>query len=123
MMKCEFEKVVDGLAQYINSELYSGMNDVQEFAARVLIGRAINNQEQIKHNLVNNGFIRTFGVIDGEGMVDIEGISNDIKREISRKDKITFNVPMFGKLTFRPSDVDIMYRTITGEELISNDTY
>lgn len=123
MMKCEFEKVVDGLAQYINSELYSGMNDVQEFAARVLIGRVINNQEQIKHNLVNNGFIRTFGVIDGEGMVDIEGISNDIKREISRKDKITFNVPMFGTLTFRASDVDVMYHTITGEELVSNDTY
>lgn len=123
MIKCEFERVVDGLAQYINSELYSGMNDVQEFAARVLIGRVINNQEQIKHNLVNNGFIRTFGVIDGEGMVDIEGISNDIKREISRKDKITFNVPMFGKLTFRASDVDVMYHTITGEELVSNDTY
>ena len=117
MNKYEFEKVIEGLAQYLNDELYAGMNDVQEFAARVLVGRVINNQDVIKDSLVNNGFIRTFGVIDADGMVDVEGLARDIKREISRKEKITFNVPMFGKMTFRPSDVDALYRTITGEEM------
>lgn len=119
-MKYEFEKVIDGMSKYINDEIYSGMNDLQEFAARVMVGRIINNQENVKEMLINNGFIRTFGIVDAEGMVDVESLANDIKREIARKEKITFNVPMFGRMTFKPSDVDMLYQNITGEELTNN---
>lgn len=121
-MKYEFEKVIDGLSKYINDEIYAGMNDLQEFAARVMVGRIINNRENVKEMLINNGFIRTFGVIDTEGMVDVDSLAADIKREIARKEKITFNVPMFGKMTFKPSDVDMLYRDITGEELTNNES-
>ena len=89
-MKYEFEKVIDGMSKYINDEIYSSMNDLQEFAARVIVGRIINNQENVKEMLINNGFVRTFGVIDAEGMVDVDSIAGDIKREIARKEKITF---------------------------------
>ena len=119
-MKYEFEKVIDGMSKYINDEIYAGMNDLQEFAARVIVGRIINNQENVKEMLINNGFIRTFGIIDTEGMVDVDSIANDIKREISRKEKITFNIPMFGRMTFKPTDVDMLYRHITGEEMTNN---
>ena len=55
-MKYEFEQVIDGISEYINDELLSRMNDVQEFAARVLIGRVINNKDNIKNSLMHNGF-------------------------------------------------------------------
>ena len=119
-MKYEFEKVIDGMSKYINDEIYAGMNDLQEFAARVIVGRIVNNQENVKDMLINNGFIRTFGIIDNEGMVDVDSIANDIKREIARKEKITFNIPMFGRMTFKPTDVDMLYRHITGEEMANN---
>ena len=121
-MKYEFEKVLDGLSIYIDKEIYPGMNDLQEFAARIMLGRLINNRESVKDTLINNGFVRTFGVIDNEGMVDVDSLANDIKREIVRKEKITLNIPMFGKMTFKPSDVDILYQNITGEELSSNES-
>lgn len=113
-MKYTFEKVIDGTVDYIAEELLTRMNDVQEFAARVLIGRVVNNQERIKDALVSNGFIRTFGIIDSEGAVDVEGLARDIKREIARKEKITLSIPMFGKMTFHPEDVDALYKKITG---------
>ena len=119
-MKYEFEKVIDGMSKYINDEIYVGMNDLQEFTARVIVGRIINNQENVKEMLINNGFMRTFGIIDTEGMVDVDSIANDIKREIARKEKITFNIPMFGRMTFKPTDVDMLYRHITGEEMTNN---
>mgnify|MGYP003439972331 CR=1 FL=1 len=50
-MKCEIGKVIDGISKYIESEIYSGMNDIQEFAARVVIGRLLNNKEQVKDYL------------------------------------------------------------------------
>lgn len=116
-MKYEFEKVIDGISKYIDKEIYSGMNDWQEFAARIMVGRIINNQENVKEMLMHNGFLRTFDIIDTEGLVDVESIAKDIKRELAKKEKITFAVPMFGKMTFLPADVDTLYRTITGEEL------
>ena len=120
-MKYEFEKVIDGLSTYINNEIYSGMNDWQEFTARVMLGRFLNNQENVKDMIMNNGFIRTFGIVDSEGMVDLDSLVEDIKREITRKEKITFNIPIFGKYTFTPSDVDVLYYTITEKELSKNE--
>ena len=120
-MKYEFEKVMDGISKYINNEIYSEMNDWQEFMARVMIGRIINNHEEVKEMLVNNGYIRTFGIIDSSGMVDVDSLASDIKREIERKDKITFNLPLFGTYTFKPMDVDVLYRTITGKEMMNNE--
>lgn len=120
-MKYEFEKVIDGLSKYIDEEIYSGMNDIQEFAARVLVGRFISNEEAVKDMLINNGFIRTFGIIDSEGMVDLDTLARDIKRELANKEKLTLSIPMFGRMTFKPSDVDNLYRTITGKELTANE--
>ena len=121
-MKYEFEKVIDGLSKYINDELLSGMNDWQKFSARLMLGRAINNQETIKNMLIHNGFIRTFGVIDDDGMIDVKDIMKDIRREIEKQEKVSFSIPMFGKYTFSPFDVDNLYKTITGEELSINES-
>lgn len=116
-MKYQFEKVIDGMVSYINEEMFMGMNDWQEMTARILVARVVNNQEAVKKTLIDNGFIRTFGIIDSEGMVDVCGLANDIKQEIVKKGKMTFTVPMFGKISFLPSDVDKLYKNITGEEL------
>lgn len=116
-MKYEFEKVMDGLLKYIDDYIYSSLNELQEFAARVMIGRLVNNKADLKEMLMNNGFIKTFGVIDEDGMIDVESIAEDIKREIERSEKITFTIPMFGKYTFMPCDIDVMYKTITGKEM------
>lgn len=116
-MRYEFNRVIDGISRYIDAEIYSMMNDLQEFVARVLIGRFISNEDAVKESLVNNGFIRTFGIIDADGMVDVITLAKDIKREIARKGKISFSIPMFGTMSFVPEDVDAIFRYITGEEL------
>lgn len=117
-MYCEFEKTIEGISKYLNSELYPDFNSAQRFAARVLVGRILENSENVKNALLQNGYIRTFGVMDATGAVDVYGMVKSIKNEIKKEEKITFNVPWFGKMTFKPSDVDVLYKTITGEDLI-----
>ena len=121
-MMYEFNRVIDGISRYIDAEIYSGMNDLQEFAARVLIGRFLINSDNVKNSLVNNGFIRTFGIINEEGMVDVVTLAKDIKREIARKGKISVAIPMFGTMNFVPEDVDALFRNITGEEMQNYET-
>ena len=120
-MKHDFNTVIDGVSRYINNEIYSNMNDLQEFVARVFIGRFISIEDAVRQSLFSNGFIRTFGIIDADGKVDVDSLARDIKREIKRKEKLTLSIPMFGEMTFSPSDVDVLYRTITGEEMDDDD--
>lgn len=116
-MKYKFEDIIHGISKYINDEIYPGMNDWQELFARVAVGRFLDNETALKETIVNNGFIKTFGIMDTEGMFEIDALMHDIKKEISKKGKMEFHIPMFGKLIFKPEDVDVLYKTITGTEL------
>jgi hypothetical protein len=113
-MNYKLETVIDGIARYIDREIYTGMNDLQELVARIAVGRMIDNTEAIRETLVNNGIIRTFGIIDAEGMVDLDTLARDVKKEIERKGKLVVTIPMFGKMTFTPDDVDAICRSIKG---------
>lgn len=110
----EFNRVIDGLSRYLNKNFYSNLNDWQEIIARLTVGRIIGNPEALKQSLQANPFVRTFAVMDSEGNVDLEPIMRDLKKEIERKGKITFEIPMFGKISFVASDIDEIYREITG---------
>ena len=113
----EFNRVVDGLARYANGHIFSNMNEWQEILARIAVGRIIGNPEVLKQNLINNGVVRTLAIIDSEGNVDLEPLCLDLRREIERKGRISFEIPMFGKMSFVPEDVNEIYREITGGNL------
>ena len=109
-----FEQILDGFARYLNKNFYANLNDWQEIVARLAVGRIIGNPESLKQSLQANGIVRTFAVMDSEGNVDLENLARDLKREIERKGKISVEVPMFGKMSFVASDIDDIYREITG---------
>ncbi|MEE1048797.1 MAG: hypothetical protein U0M60_15430 [Clostridia bacterium] len=108
----EFEKVLNGIMKYLNNEIYAGMNEWQEMLARIAVSRIIGNEQNLKNMLVTNPFIKTFAIIDQNGMVDVEGLMRDIKTQIQAKEKISFSLPIFGRFTFTASDVDKLHRTI-----------
>jgi hypothetical protein len=107
-----FEKVLDGAVRFINENVIPGMNDWQEIAARIAIGRLYENQQSVLTFLQNNGIVRAFGVIDSDGDVDIDRLCADLKREIQKKKKIQVAIPGFGKMSFDASDVDKLYNYI-----------
>jgi hypothetical protein len=111
-MKVTFEDVIDGVNRYINKEIYKGLNGVQEFVARIVIGRVNQNSDLIKNSMMTNGFIKTLGVIDSNGMVEIDQILHDVKKEIERNGVLEFEVPMIGKMRFTPEDVDVLKNEI-----------
>ncbi|MDE6598767.1 MAG: hypothetical protein K2K34_01635 [Oscillospiraceae bacterium] len=117
MRKVKFEAVLDGIARFMDKEIYSGMNDWQEIIARLAVGQIFNSREAIKAAIVNNGFIRTFGIIDENGDIDIERLATDLKAEMQRKKEVKIPVKWFGEFKFLPSDVDTLYEMITGKKL------
>jgi hypothetical protein len=111
-MNYSFDKVASGLAKYLDKNLYSGMNDMQEIVARILVGRVLNRSEEIKTALSNNGLLRTFGVINHDGCIDVDGLVHDIKRQMESKGSIEISIPLFGKIKFVPEDIDDIHRCI-----------
>ena len=109
-----FNHVLDGLTRYLNKNFYANLNDWQEIVARLAIGRITENAETLKQSLQANPFVRTFAIFDSEGNVELEPIMRDLKREIERKGKLSVEIPMFGKISFLPQDIDEIYREITG---------
>lgn len=103
-----FEKVIDGILRYLDREIFSNMNDWQEFMARLIVGRITENADSVKQYLTKNGFVRTLGVFDYEGNMDIDSILHDVKREIERKGSLQIDIPLIGKMTFKPADVDML---------------
>jgi hypothetical protein len=107
-----FEKVLNGVVRYLNSEIFSKMNDWQEIAARIAFSRLLGNTENLKRALVNNGFLRTFAIIDNDGNIDVDGLMRDLKAQVEAKGKLTISLPMFGNFTFTSADIDKLHRAI-----------
>ena len=108
----EFEKVVRGILKYLDREIYTGMNDWQEMIARIAIGRIFGDEKALKNTLMNNGFVRTFSIIDNNGKVDVDGLIRDIKKQIETKGKLEINIPMLGKFSFVAEDADCLHKYI-----------
>lgn len=109
----DFDRVVNGIIRYLNANIFNKMNDWQEMLARIAVSRIIGDTNTLKATLSSNGFVRTFGIIDEAGRVDVDGLMRDIKSQIEAKGKLSFALPMFGNFTFYPSDVDDLHRYIT----------
>ena len=119
-MKVKFETMVDGINRYIAKEIYGKLNSVQEFFARVVIGRLNQNADTIKKELMHNGFAKTLGLVDSDGNVNIDEIIQSIKKELERKECLKVEIPLMGSITFKPEDADNLYREIVGEDEYEN---
>jgi hypothetical protein len=115
IMRVKFEKVIDGLNRYIDSEIYGKLNDFQEMVARIVVGRVNADSNNIKTTLMTNGFAKTLCLVDSDGMVDIDRLLHDIRHEIERKGSLEVDIPLIGKIKFISSDVDVLYDMIVRE--------
>ena len=108
----DFDKVMDGIVRYLNREILKGMNQWQDMMARVAMSRILANRKALRETLINTPLLQTIGIIDSRGMVDVEGLANDLKAQIRERGKLTITTPFFGNFTFVESDVDELYRAI-----------
>lgn len=111
-MAVPFDRILDGVVRFMNEEIVPGMNDWQEIAARIAIGRIYETKENLQAQLAASGLVRAFGIMDSAGNVDAEKLLTELRRELERKKKMQLSVPGFGKFTFTPEDVDKLRRFI-----------
>lgn len=109
------EKVIDGVAKYIDGEIYSVMNDWQEIFARMAVGRILGNKELIKQKIAENPLLMSFVMLDSDGEMDVEKFLSDLKSVIAQKGSVKLSIPLFGNLKFVEADVDRLRKYIMNE--------
>ena len=68
----EFNRVIDGLVRYMNKNIFPKMIPEQRAAVRTILGMGLEKIEKIRPLLIENGFIKTFGIINLNGEVDVD---------------------------------------------------
>lgn len=111
----KIEKVIDGIAKYIDGEIYSVMNDWQEIVARMAVGRILGNKELIKQKIAENPLLMSFVMLDSDGEMDVEKFLSDLKGVIAQKGSAKISIPLFGNLKFVEADVDRLRKYIMNE--------
>ena len=110
----EYNKVLNGVAKYVDNEIISKINGWKKWVIGSGIGIAMSNSTNVFNQLKENQFVKMLNIIDKNDKIDVDKIYQEMKKQ-AKKGAITFDVPMLGAITLNESDVDKMYEFIINE--------
>lgn len=108
-------QIESGLASYIDTEFlpHVHMQPIQQMligaGASILTKRVGTAIDYLK----NNTLVNALGIIDTSGNVDIDILAEEIKDKMPQ-DGVRIPVPLLGEIILHQSDIDVLYRKITG---------
>lgn len=100
----EYKKVIEAMANFIDTEIISEIKGWQKWVIGSGIGIALSDTTEMFEKLKDNDFIKMLGLIE-EDKINVDKIYKELKKQ-AKKSSITFNIPMIGTLTLKEEDVD-----------------
>ena len=107
-----YEAVLQGIINYINKEILSTMADWQAMLARIALSRILSSKDGLRATITGNSFLQSMGVVSVDGLIDVDGLARDLKEQITGAGRLEIELPVFGKYSFSPDDVDTLYKYI-----------
>lgn len=108
-----------GISKYIDAEIVptfpvGGQYDsIKKAAFKTMAAYAVKNGRSALQSVLKHPFLTAIGAIDSEGMVDIDGIAEELKKNIPAAG-LQMEIPLMGIiLTFHESDIDALRKYIT----------
>lgn len=111
----EFEKVIDGIAKYIDRKICPNLSELQALGYRFMCAKVYRNLDAYKTFLTSNPFLKTFAIIDEAGNVDVDDLMETLKTAVAQKGSVKISIPLYGSFTFVAEDIDELHLTILGE--------
>lgn len=107
-------KIERGVAKYVDTEIMPHLdaNGVEKVVIGTAVSLLIRRSGAIIGEYKNNKLVKMLGVIDNDGNIDIDMLSEELKKNVS-KEGIKVDVPIIGTMTFHKSDIDKLYGYIT----------
>ena len=106
MMKVKADFVAEGIVDYAEESILPMMQGWQMWTAAAALELMRTRAEQLVPALAENDMLKTFGLIDAEGRLDIDAALDVCKSTVSKHGKLSFELPMFGKFALSEADFD-----------------
>ena len=100
----EYDKVIKGIADFIDEEILTNINGWQKWVLGSGIGIALSDSKELFDGLKNNEIVKVLKIVDGD-KINVDKIYKELKKQ-AKKSPITISIPMIGTLTLKENDVD-----------------
>lgn len=113
-MKVSFDKIERGISEYLDREFLAQYPEtsVHKVLLGVGISLAMRQKTQEAVAFLNSDFGKSLGIMDEEGLIDIDLLRDTIKSQICA-DGVKYENRLIGTITFNKDDIDSLYSYIT----------
>ena len=101
-----------GIANYAYKNLLPKFEPWKQFIAGTAIGALGGKAEALIQGLGKNPAIVATGLLQENGMVDLDSIYKSALEQIQRQGSLPVDIPMIGRVVFGPDDVSALYQEI-----------
>ena len=106
-----YREVIHGIVKFIDDDLLPKMHGLNRWLFGTGAGIMANKSDKLFEEFKHNTLIKTLGIMNDEGMVDVVCIYKELLRQ-AEHEPVDIEVPMLGTITLDKSDVEKMYRYI-----------
>lgn len=107
----EIARIKDGVMLYAQKHMMPLLDSKGQFMLGVGLGMISQRAEAMLASLGQNELIKTLGIIDGQQM-DWEALHAAAVEQIKRQGKMTWDIPLIGRLTFDEKDLRDLHQCI-----------
>lgn len=108
------ECFMNGILKYIDQEVIPELPTTGKWGIGTMVLLASDQYSHLLEELMTNSIIKSIGIIDSDGNIDIERLSNALKKSADKYGKMTLSIPVVGNLTFTANDVEKLKHYING---------
>lgn len=107
----EIARIKDGVMLYAQKHMMPLLDSKGQFMLGVGLGMISQRAEAVLASLGQNELIKTLGIIEGHQM-DWEALHAAAVEQIKRQGKLTWDIPLIGRLTFDEKDLRDLHQCI-----------
>lgn len=111
-MKVSAEQLVNGLILYADEEVIRNLPTQGKWLVGASIGIMTTKVNNLVHLLNDNKFFQMTEIIDENGMFDVDLIMDSLRESASKYGKVSFQIPVVGKLIFSAADIDLIKKYV-----------
>lgn len=107
--------IVPGLSKFIDENILAHYAPTS--MKRILMAGAVSlylkKNEGIVDMITSNPLFIATGVVQNDGMIDLDTLRDTLRREVNKAGFMRLNVPIVGDIDFTPDDIDALHKFIT----------
>jgi len=111
------EQVIDGTLAFIEAEMLPTLGGWKAWAASAVMVQLYQSAEKVLSELLNNKAMGMLGLVDADGMIDIDAAASAMRETARKHGKLEIDIPMLGKFRFDEADFNKLAEHIKNSEM------